>query len=453
VNVKHSERKKASPIRILLTDTDRRAYAARLAMAFAALGCEVSIVCTEHHPIESIRASHREFHYSGLYPLESLSRAIESVEPDIVLPCDDRAVQHLHELCRQRSAQFGPAERIVKLIERSLGPSDSHSIVSSRYEFLRLAQEGGIRVPPTFSLQTDEDLSELQKKLSFPWVLKADGTWGGSGVRISGSLDNARSMFQALKTPCSLKRAVKRAMVNRDTFYLRDWRQAYSPAVIAQAFVSGRPANCAIACWEGKVIAQLNVEVLATSSATGPASVVRIVNNPDMVKASEMMANKLHLSGLFGLDFIIETGSNATYLLEMNPRCTPLCHIQMDGGPDLIAALHACLAGLPVSEVPAMPTQSGQVISYFSAESNPNNEFHGLTFEDFPHGEPELARALLRPFPAGTLLYRIVDYLSPTPLTYTYESTMSGTSGTTLKEESTIEEPSWNDKQEQTIGK
>jgi hypothetical protein len=426
---------KKSPIRILLADTDRRAYAARLAIAFAACGCEVSIVCTDHHPIENIRVPHRTLSYSALRPWDSLRRAIESTKPDLILPCDDRAVQHLQQLFRQSRAQGRPRKNFVaSLIERSLGPPRSYPIVSARFALLQLAQTEGIRVPTTCLLHAPEDLAEWQTKQSFPWVLKADGTWGGRGVRIAKSLPDAERIFQALKNPCGLRRALKRALVNRDSFYLRAWWQGASPAVIAQAFVAGRPANSAVACWQGNVLAQIDVEVLATSRSTGPANVVRQLDNPEMRRASERIAKALHLSGLFGLDFMVETGSRATYLLEMNPRCTPLCHIQRGSGPGLVAALHGHLARRVLPGISTTAKENAnEVIAYYPPAGTLNREVLESSFLDFPHGEPELAQALLRPFPEGTLLYRIFDYWSETPVSESYEpiSTMTASASAT----------------------
>jgi hypothetical protein len=407
----HPETKKSLRIRILLADTDRRAYAARLAMAFAGLGCEVSAVCTAYHPIEAIKVLHRRFPYSAVHPLASLQRAIESTEPDLIVPCDDRAAEHLQQLCGRYGDQNS---RVANSIERSLGPSGSYLVVSSRYALLELARGQGIRVPATQYLQSVQDLYQWHAKQPLPWVLKADGTWGGGGVRIAETPPQAEQFFHQLSGPCGLKRAVKRLLVNRDPFYLRAWWQGSSPSIIAQAFVQGRPANCAVACWEGKVLAQVSVEVLAASRPTGPANVVRRISNPEMKRAAELIAEKLYLSGFFGLDFIIESGSGATYLLEMNPRCTPLSQIQLGLGTDMVGALHAVLAGQPLA--PLLSARNGhEVIAYFPQPSNSNSEFQDLSLKNFPHGEPDLAKALLRPFPERTLLYRMVDYLNSKP--------------------------------------
>jgi len=396
-------------IKILLADTDRRPYTPRLAMAFVAAGCEVSAVCTSHNPINAIKARPQLFPYSAVRPKQSLLHAIQSVNPDLIVPCDDRAVLHLQQLC----GQTGLSASVVKVIERSLGPSGSYPVVSARYPLLELAREQGINVPATQYIQTSQDLEEWREKQPLPWVLKADGTWGGGGVRIVNAAKQVDGLFRTLSQPCTLRRAVKRLMINRDPFYMRDWWQKNSRALIAQAMVTGRPANCAVACWEGQVLAQINVEVLATLFPTGPAKIVRMIDNPEMTYAAKSIAQKLQLSGFFGLDFIIDDKTKATYLIEMNPRCTPLSHIQLGPGIGLIPALYAALVNHPLSTRTCSPaTRVGEAIAYFPQAHDSEGEFNGPTFYDFPNDEPQLTDALLHPYPEKTLLYRIVDQMS-----------------------------------------
>ncbi len=259
--------------------------------------------------------------YSALHPLDSLTRAILETEPGLVIPCDDRGVRHLHELHAWAS---GRNDGLRKLIERSLGAPESYSVVSARYDLIRIANEEGFRVPQTELVREPHDLKLWQAKHPFPWVLKADGTWGGRGVRFVNTPEEAERSFLELSSPVRLHRAIKRMCVNRDPFWFEPWWENRKPAVIVQTHVQGSPANCGVVSWKGEVLAGVGVEVVSADGLTGPANIVRVVNNYKMTCCAERIARRLNLSGFFGLDFMIEADSREPYLIEMNPRCTPV---------------------------------------------------------------------------------------------------------------------------------
>lgn len=402
----------ASAIKVLLTDTNRWALAARLAMTLSEVGCQVSAVCPmPGHALLKTRAVQRTFPYSGLYPLASLTAAIEAVDPDIIVPSCDRGVGHLHELYARVQARGGPQSKIATLIERSLGLPASHSTISSRYDLLALAREEGVLVPNTSRVDSPEDLESWRARESFPWVLKADGTWGGGGVKIIRTPDQVQPSFVQLARMFRLVRAFKRLLVNRDSFWLRPWWTRSPHAVTVQSYIHGRPANCAVVCWKGRVLAGIGVEVVSSEGVTGPASVVRVVDNADMMFAAERIASRLGLSGFFGLDFMIEEGSRAAYLIEMNARTTPLCHLRLGKGRDMAAALWAQLTGQPTSEAP--PVSQNEMIAYFPEASE--SELLKSCFQDIPQGEPELIQELLRPWPNRTLLFRMFNRLLRKP--------------------------------------
>jgi carbamoylphosphate synthase large subunit len=386
-----------------LTDTDRRPYAARLAMVLAQADCEVSAIYSLHgHPLQKTQVVRHAFPYRALRPLESLMRAIEETNPDIVIPCDDRAVRHLHEL--HAHSRTSGATAVAGLIERSLGSPESFPIASGRYDLLRAAAEEKLRAPRTELIKTRQDLDAWQASQAFPWVLKADETWGGRGVRIAHSRKEADQFFAEVSRPFRLRRALKRMFVNRDPFWLRPWWEGRKPSVVAQAYIQGRPANCAVVCWKGKVLAGIDVEVVSADGLTGPASVVRVVDNAEMNRCAERLARRLSLSGFFGLDFMIEEGTNHAYLIEMNPRCTPLCHLRLGKGRDMIGALWAQLSGRPLPEI--RPITENDMIAYFPQAMNSKSEFLQSSFHDVPQAEPDLMREFLKPWPDRSLLFR-----------------------------------------------
>lgn len=390
---------------ILLTDTSRYATPARMAIALSAAGARVDAVCPPRdHCLRKTRAVRKIYPHSWYEPLDALEAAIEAARPDIVIPCDDRGVQDLHELyCRARKA--GAAKQsIVDLIERSLGPAASFSAVLSRHDLLKLAREENLRVPATQLVASLADLDAWGSAHSFPWVLKADGTCGGRGVRIVHNRPEAEQAFQEISRPPRVASAMRRLIIDRDAFWLRPWWIGASPAVIVQSFVAGTPANCAAVCWKGDVLAGLGVEVVSAQDPTGPATVVRVVENSEMSRAASRISSRLKLSGFIGLDFMIEEKTGDTYLIEMNPRCTPLCHLQLGPGRDMVTPIFAQLAAAPARQAP--PVTDKDLIAYFPRAWTFSKDLLSSCFQDIPQNEPDLVEELLHPQRNRRFIYR-----------------------------------------------
>jgi predicted ATP-grasp superfamily ATP-dependent carboligase len=150
------------------------------------------------------------------------------------------------------------------------------------------------------------------------------------------------------------------------------------------------------------------VEVISAQGLTGSATIVRIVDNREMMQAAERLADRLGMSGFFGLDFMIEDGSGEPILIEMNPRCTPLCNLQLGEGRDLIGAVAAQVSGKPLEASP--PTTQNDVIAFFpqSWHWDSKSKLLESSFHDVPWEEPELVRELLQlPWPDRSILARL----------------------------------------------
>jgi hypothetical protein len=399
--------------RILLTDTNRWPLGPRLAMGFDGMGGEISVVCPlPGHPAAKTSVVKRTFPYLPRQPLLSLKRAIETVDPDFILPLCDRSVQYLHELHSAATSSEGPDSKIASLIERSLGAPESFQTVSSRYQLLQMARSEGIRVPEMIAIGSVADLNLWRAKTAPPWVIKADGTWGGRGVRLSRNADEALRDWQDLSLRPSLLELTKRLSLNRDRgWILSDWWNYFRPNILAQSYISGRPANCAVVCWQGKLLAGIAVEVVQAQGPTEPAIVVRVVEGAEMLRAAQVLALRLKLSGFFGLDFMIEENTELPYLIEMNPRCTPPCPIPLGRGRDLVAALWAQLSNEPLNERKSVTNKTR--ITYFPRNGGGNDGAQAIpldtTYYDLPEGEPQLVEELLHPWSARSLLGQILD--------------------------------------------
>jgi hypothetical protein len=405
LNHHHNSREATAP-RVLLAESSRWSVVALLAVRLAQAGMNISAICPSHHSLRKTRSVRQTFPYSALRPLESIRAAIEATNPDLIIPCDDRAVEHLHELRTWARSAGRSGNKVAVLIEKSLGPPESDPIVSSRYDLLRIARQEGIRVPETEQIKSESDLKSWEERHAFPWLLKADGTGNGLGVRFVRSAEQSGRFLLELTRFYRLGRAIKRLCVNRDPFWLRPWWKGVHPAVIAQSYIHGRPANCGVVCWKGKVLAGIGVEVVSETQAMAHSSIVRVVENSDMMLAAERIAGRLNLSGYFGMDFMIEEVSGLTYLIEMNPRPTRLSALRLGNGGDQPGALYAQLSGQPLREAP--PVTQNKMIAYYPEVADHSGKLPESCDHDMPEGEPELVEELRRPWPPRGILWLLV---------------------------------------------
>ncbi len=185
---------------------------------------------------------------------------------------------------------------------------------------MEMAELEGIRVPKTGVIGNRDDLKGWIIRNGFPAVLKANGTSGGDGVRVVRTTDDAARAFRLLQSPPRFLRAAKHALLDDDLTLISPTLRREKFVVNAQAFVDGREATSAVACWNGRVLAALHFEVIRKTSPTGHATVVRSIENPEMAAAAEKIVQRLHLSGVHGFDFMLENMERVMLtLIEVTP--------------------------------------------------------------------------------------------------------------------------------------
>ncbi|HVY15173.1 MAG TPA: ATP-grasp domain-containing protein [Rhodopila sp.] len=398
----------AVPPAVMLVDGSYWPCSARLAIRFSDLGARVVGVCpTRGHPLPGTAGLDAVYEYPVQDTAAALVALIEAEKPDLIVVCDDHALvdlQHAHARARSQANAF-----VASRIERSMGDPRAFPAMLSRGALLTAAEQEGVRAVPSRDLPDEAALAAWQADHPFPFVLKRDGTSGGTGVVVAVSPAEALSAFRQLSRPLGLMRALKNRVVNRDRFAMREWRRAERGRVSVQPFVAGRPGNCAVACWQGEVVAFLAVEALHTQGPTSAATIVRLIDSPDMRRAAERIVRRLGLSGFCGFDFIIENGTGLASLIEMNPRITMLCTLAGGAGGDPVAALMgkitgaACHAASTIGENP--------LVAYFphAWQQGAPADLLRTTHHDVPWSDPGLVRRLCdRPYPVRGLLARLL---------------------------------------------
>jgi glutathione synthase/RimK-type ligase-like ATP-grasp enzyme len=405
--------RRVSPPKILLCAVLHWVSTVRLCANLIRQGCDVAVVAPAPHGVHGLRDLGARFICSPHRGTRAaIRRAIERWRPDFVVPADDPCVEILHDLADRHAT--GPDGWIGRLLVRSMGPRSSFAIARSKPALMELAAQEAIRVPETRVLASEAALHAFCRERGFPAVVKLDGTNGGRGVRIVGGPDAAARAYRALRAARAWPYAAKRAAKHLDFRALLTRWQRPAPALFAQSYIGGRPANRAVLCWEGEVLAGLSVEALQTVGATGPATVVRVLDHPEMTRTAQRIAARLQLSGFIGFDFVLQ--EDAAVLLEMNPRPTQICHFAFDPASDLVGALFARLAGAPPAAAPQRRRPQGalgDLIALFPGElwRDPGSPHLRSAYHDVPWEAEALIDLYSRPVPAEFPTW--VDRLKP----------------------------------------
>lgn len=370
--------------KVLLSTTMMWPAPARLAGAFAACGATVEALAPRRHPIGESKALAKLHPYRPLQAISGLRNALDTARPDLVIPCDDRAVRHLVTLAEED-------EQFAALVARSIGRLGGYRTLLSRASFLHDASGLGIEIPPIKEAATEADLKSVLQDIGLPAVIKTDGSWGGEGVSIVHTYEEALAAFRHLALAPSRLRSLARAAKRQDTHFLLDAVDPQDYAISVQRFVEGVPATCSFAAWDGQVMASLHMDVLETREPRGPATVLNRVFSPQMDEAARAIAKQFRLNGFHGLDFIRDA-SGKLFLIEINPRATQICHLALGEGRDLPAALLAAFEGRTAAPRPVATDAS--IITLFPQSVGARATRYAGAYHDIPADDPALLHAL-----------------------------------------------------------
>ena len=392
------------PPAILIAATTWDSCSARLAQAFALAGSHVTMMSPRGHAARTLRSVQRHLPYRALSALADLRTAIATTQPAQIIPCDSRAVDHLHLLHAEERAAGDP-RHIAASIERSLGDPAGFAAVRSHSDLLALAASLSICAPETRRLHNSEDLHAWRDARAFPWLLRRDGPFVQTRTYIAHSWPQALAAFASLQRPLSATAAL-RHLGRRELFSLLERARA-KPEITVQSHLSGRSATAMFACHQGEILGELAVDVLATQHLHGAPTMVRTLEAPAITRSARLLVSHLKLSGFCALDFILEPSSGEPYLTRFHPHSTQLGHLRPHNRPSLASALLGASQTVP----PAMPghsptsgyppTSGGKIIAFFPHAWHATPREPLLAFasvqHDIPWGEPELIRQLFTP--------------------------------------------------------
>jgi hypothetical protein len=160
-----------------------------------------------------------------------------------------------------------------------LGDCRSFAISRSKSRLISAAQELKILCPPTNVVNSYQDIDRQLGRIVYPVLIKLDDSWGGLGVRLA---HNQRELLRAtleLSFPHNWHWSLKRLAAQVIQHLPNRWRLPLPQNINIQSYVLGRPANRAVVCWNGRILAGISVEALETRSQFGPTTLAKILDH------------------------------------------------------------------------------------------------------------------------------------------------------------------------------
>lgn len=379
--------------RILVIVTNKWFSIGQFLLALIRVGFEVAILCPPGSPIEQIGKLSALYRYSCRRPQKSIRSAIADWNPLFLICNDDLAVRELQNIHRQARLEPDRSESgmLLKLIELSLGDHRSFATSRSKSRIISVAQQLSVNCPSTIVFDTYNDLDRYLGRVIYPALIKLDESSGGRGIRIVHSEHELLHAVAELSLPYDWPRSVKSLLARMVGLLPVRCRPSLPPRTSVQSYIQGRPANRAVLCWRGKVLAGITIEAIETEPYFGPTTLARIIDDPELTAVAEKIVDNQNLSGFFGFDFVIDQSSRA-WFVEMNPRVTPACHLRFRA-PSLPAALLLQLTGeLAESDTREVPEER---IALFPNRISNDARLHPY-FDDTPEEEPAFLEACHR---------------------------------------------------------
>jgi len=331
---------------------------ARMPRAFASAGFAVTLLAPRDSLAAKSRYVSRVAYLSPTAtPMEwllLLVQTIDSVSPDLLVPCDEMAVRLLFTLVLAPPSGIEPAllARLVDLVSRSLGDPRHYAASIDKTLLPAVAAELGVPMPPCAVASGVEDAIAHAATLGYPVVVKQRFGFAGKGVAVVWSRDELATAVTTLLRPDQL-----------------DLGARLAPRLLVQAYIVGPHHSQALVAQRGEPLASFAWErFVATAPVKGQTAVVRFVRSPGTRANSETLARGLRINGFFNVQFVIDEVSGVPYMLEINRRVVTHMHLGERVDRDLPRALMRALEGLPAEAPTTVAEDAGGKVVVFPRE-------------------------------------------------------------------------------------
>jgi hypothetical protein len=366
----------------------------RLPQALDRAGFEVYALC----PFDSYLAKTKYLKRKILYPAFFYSRskimylwmafAIMFLKPELIIPADEDTIFALLKL--SSAFQNIPLlSKISLLINQSMTSAKMNSTLLSKSSFQALCAENGIRAPRNIYVGCVEDALHSVLDIGYPLVVKHDISYGGSGVAICNDqqcLINYFNEISRINNILKIKKILKRlffisALVDENKISL-------------QQYITGQFGQAPFVAMNGNLISyNMMISLETYPDFKGETTVSSGVENSEIYNFINTVVHRLQYTGFGSLEFILEAKSGLPYLIELNPRPTPTCHLTSElVTNDLCKDFYKYLHDIPVKLNSFQPF----IVAMYPGEliRDPDSQYLSKGFHDIPRDDYELLKAL-----------------------------------------------------------
>lgn len=301
------------PRSALIVWSDYREMGARLPDLFHQAGIAVDLLGAEHRVLTLSRHIRRSLHCEReAMPAVLKSHLANPVNAyDWVILGDEATLYALIDDPTEDWSSIFPVEY------SGIKPR----LITSKALFTNLCREQGIALPPSVVCSRAEELEAAAAGLGYPVMVKSDRGCAGNGVR---KLQDAADLPQTLQ------------------------HLSEGPWIV-QKFIAGRVGSTQLLLDHGKPVCWFaSLKHTVWPPPFGPSCVRELFSHPEMLTRLEQIGELTGFHGLCGVDWIVDE-HNTLYILELNARPTPCCHLGPFAGVDFSLALRQIAQGGPVT--------------------------------------------------------------------------------------------------------
>lgn len=359
-----------SEVRVLLISLGQWHGPARMPRTLKRHGFEVAMLCMPDNMAAKTRFVDRFFLVAPndeTVLVRDLANAIEAFRPDFIIPGLEPAVNALHEVWRISEAGQLPmlSEEARKAIRHSIFDPNQKRFFSSKIDLIEQMALLGVRTPAQRELHTLGDADMFVQEHGYPVVVKPDRGFAGTGIGFC-------------RTEEELLEKLSQALKNGD----QRW--------CIQTLIEGQTSMVQFFAKDGKVLTAYCLARLETDpSPTGPTTVLKVIENPEMLNAATQLAKLMKYNGFGSAQFVIPEGdSGPAYMFEANMRIGVSMHLGEEFGVDLVRALKQSLGGAPPTQ---NPLKLGATIALYPQEPMRDGDSQYLKgIVDKPTDDPDL---------------------------------------------------------------